>query len=184
MTSLYFGPFTVTRRDGATWVEPTLAATARACRDILGRIGAAFGFTPGIGDPGYGRAGVFDHPIAFIVRDLFGRSVGADDLRAALPPRPRRSGRGCRLGAAPGEAGFRNETVPGTGHAVWHKGSFDRRPRTQAERRANLDERELMAAGVKIRRARLTLPSSRDDARRAAADDRSWKRHRATQWKD
>jgi hypothetical protein len=56
-------------------------------------------------------------------------------------------------------------------------GTWLRNPRTTQERRANQDW------PVRGRRLPNRLPEAWDDVPRRDADDRSWKRHRRTQYK-
>ena len=57
---------------------------------------------------------------------------------------------------------------------------FLRSPRTQNERKANSDPQY---SGF-VRAGRRNLPSSWDDIARGDTTERSWKRHRTTQWRD
>lgn len=176
------GPFTVVFQDGRSETFDVLAGAAEFLRGRIGRVGESFVRAWS------GAEGLRVEPTGaeFLVRDLYGRVLGADDVRAgsaAVPRAPRPWARR-RKGSVPGQPGFRAETVPGTGRIGWRKGgTVHRSPGTQPELRAT-DEKELLEAGVKIRRSRLGLPNAWDDVMRGDYGQRSWKRHRKTQWKD
>lgn len=98
-----------------------------------------------------------------------------EDLLALLPPRRPHYGR-----PLPDPSSYRCAPVPGTG--VRHSYRWFRHPRTQALLR---DARFAAEDQTEPRmRARLgRRPTAWDDQSRQDARDRSWKRHRSTQWK-
>jgi len=184
-------PYAITYLDATTAVFDTLLGAAEHLRHERRLGGWTYRgsqpplgehFSPAPVDPGQPAE---EGAVGCICRDLFGRPVLIDAMSGALDDQRHAAGdhhpaRRRRKGAAPGESGFRAEIVPGTGR--WHRAHQFRRPATTAELRAT-DERELTDLGVRLRRVRLDLPNAWDDISRRDRKDRSWKRHRRTQWK-
>lgn len=124
---------------------------------------------------GFSAQGHWDSGTHWVARQ-HGDLVSNADLLALLPPRPQR----WRRHPAQRPSDYRRGPVPGTG--VHHGYRWLRHPRTQALLREawytpeDHDEPRV--------RARLrSRPTAWDDQSRQDGKDRSWKRHRRTQWK-
>lgn len=115
----------------------------------------------------------------YVLRGDQGRPLVLDDF---FPSPPRNVYRGDFHWRYPSWNG--EGAVPSTGRRHRHRGSSMRRPRTQAERRMNqTGAREAGVPAPRGRRNEHHLPSSWDDISRSDWHERSWKRHRRTQYK-
>lgn len=180
------------RHDGVRWVYDSLLECAQALRESFG-----YSWTNVVGVK-YRQAnrdenGDWHWPLTlkyeFICRDEAGGVITSDDLYAAwCEVRPLSKWIRSRYARAEfSERHFRTLPVP---HTRCYRGggySFSRRPKTLQERaQAEAHDEELREYGIRVRprRNKANLPNSWDDVGRTDWDDRSWKRHRKTQWKE
>lgn len=113
----------------------------------------------------------------YVLRGDQGEPLVLDDFFPSLPRNAYRGHLYWRYLSWNGEG-----AVPGTGRR--HRGSSMRHPRTQAERRMNqTGARETGVPAPRGCRNEHHLPSSWDDISRKDGCERSWKRHRRTQYK-
>lgn len=176
---------TLFSRDGEVWVyhSMTAALAELGLRWIAANVGAHFRVFNHVSrqfcfaTESWTTERVYDCR-DFIMRDDFGGVVTAESF-SPLVTRRRWSSRWTRMWETWNGEG----PVPGV--RCWRGGNrYYRRPHTMMERRQAAlvltDEGEVPPRGARNLR---NLPNGWDDFRIAAREDRSWKRHRKTQWK-
>lgn len=164
------GAYTVKRRDGTVFGPYCTLdqLVSHLTPRLIHMIGLAFDRATWEYDPLTGRfERTMKAEFAFIVLDEFGDVVDPRVIRELwharnTPPDPR----------------FRNGPVPRTGKRGSYR--YHRHPRTTPTLRAAVAAEQM---GLPLRGRSRDVPTAWDDINRADFHDRSWKRHRRTQWK-